>query len=378
MKRSIWVGKYLGIDVYLHYSWFFIFALLAWALSSSFFPQKFPDQSIPAYWGLGIFSALLLFVSVLLHELSHSVIARRNGLKVENITLFFFGGMASAHEQHISPKKEFQMAIAGPMMSLFIASVFLVIYNITDWFYVAAVASYLYRINMILAIFNLVPGFPLDGGRVLRSVIWYWTNDFRKATRIATTGGKMVAYVLVFMGFVSVFAGNFGGMWLVVLGFFLLILASMSYEQIVIKDALSGRKVADFTDHKFPSISPDTTVRDAVVKHFLKKDATSFAVVKGSEFLGIVSVDDVQKLPKKQWVDLKVSDVMLKGGRVPKVALNTGAYAALISILKSGVDFLPVTGGKGLLGIVRRDDLLRYVKLKTTKEKLEKMGFDTG
>ncbi|MBU2561919.1 MAG: site-2 protease family protein [Nanoarchaeota archaeon] len=376
MKRNIHVGKYLGIDVYLHYSWFFIFLLLAWALATGFFPQRWPGQPSSAYWVLGALSSLLLFVSVLLHELSHSVVARHGGMKVDRITLFFFGGMASTHEEHISPKKEFQMAIAGPMMSLFISMVALIVYNITSFFYVAAVANYLFRINLILAIFNLVPGFPLDGGRVLRSIIWYWTRDFKRATRIASAGGKLVAYTLVFLGLVSVFAGNFGGLWMVLIGFFLLALSTLSYEQVVIKDALSGKKVEEFIVRRFPRIGPDISLREAVIDHFLKKDESSFVVMKGHELQGVLNIDDVQKIAKKEWRRLKVKDVMVHKEKIPKVSPTTGAYPALMGILKAGMEFVPVSGKKGAVGILKRDDLLRYVKLKTTREKLEKMGFE--
>jgi Zn-dependent protease len=376
LKRSVPVGRYLGIKVYLHYSWFFIFVLLAWALSTGFFPARFPGQNPAGYWVLGLFSSLLLFVSVLLHELSHSYVAIKRGMKVESITLFFFGGMAGMHEQKMSPKTEFQMAIAGPMMSLFISMVFLIVYNLTTFFYVAAVASYLYRINLILAIFNLVPGFPLDGGRVLRSIVWYWTKDFKRSTQIASTGGKVVAYILVFLGFVNIFAGNFGGLWFVMIGFFLLLLSTLSYEQVVIKDALSGMKAAKFTDHRFPHISPDTTLRDAVVKHFLKKDAQSYIVMKEHRLKGVVTMEDVQAQPKKEWTKLKVSDVMMPENKIPKIKLTTGAYIALVKMLKTGLALMPVVDKKGVAGIIRREDLLRYVKFKTTKEKFEKMGFD--
>ncbi len=381
MKRSIFVGRYLGIGVFLHYSWFLIFLLLAWALSTGFFPQQFPGQSGMEYWGIGIFSSLLLFVSVLLHELSHSVIARRNGMKVDRITLFFFGGMASAHEQHMNPKNEFQMAIAGPAMSLFLSGIALIVYNVTSFFYVAAVASYLYRINLILAIFNLVPGFPLDGGRVLRAIVWYWTGDFRRATRIATTGGKVVAYVLIFLGFVNVFAGSFSGLWLVLIGFFLLVLARMSYEQLVIKEALKGLKVADFTDGRYPRISPGTSLRDAVSKHFLKKDSSFFLVRSRGRLVGAISIDDVQRIPKKRWRGLNVEDVMKPAKSLAKSKMTAPAYSALVKMLKKGQDFLPVLDrkgkkGKDIVGIMRRDTVLRYVKLQTTKERLKKAGFD--
>lgn len=376
LKRNIKVGRYLGIDVYLHYSWFFIFALLAWALASGWFPQTFPGYSAASYWVLGLCSSLLLFVSVLMHELAHSVVARRHGLKVDRITLFFFGGMAGMHEKQISPATEFKMAIAGPMFSLFLAAVFLVVYNLFAYFYVSAIASYLFRLNLILAIFNLVPGFPLDGGRVLRAIIWYWTKDFKKATQIATTGGKIVAYFLVFAGFANVLSGNFGGLWLVLIGFFLLTLASLSYEQVVIKDALTGKTAADFAIRRFAVLNPDMSIRDAVGMHFMKHAQEMYPVAAHGVLKGALGVGAIRSMDKNEWRKKKVEDIMMPLKKVPKAKLTTSAYTALIKMMKSGIDFIPILSNRKIIAIARRNDMLRFVQLKTAREKMEKMGFE--
>lgn len=375
-RRNIKVGRYFGIDVFLHYSWFFIFALLAWALSTGWFPQQFPGYSQGSYWVLGLFSAFLLFVSVLLHELSHSLVAIKKGMKVESITLFFFGGMAGMQEKKMSPKTEFQMAIAGPAMSLALSFVSLAVYKFIGFFYIAAVASYLYRINLILAIFNLVPGFPLDGGRIFRSVVWYWTKDFRKATQIAATGGKAFAYILIFAGFMNIFAANLGGVWFVLIGFFLLALSSMSYEQVVIKDTLTGRSVADFAVKRFASLKPDMTVRDAVREHFMKDDREMYPVIEKGLLKGIMTVEPIRKLEKESWKGKKISDLMIPYRKAPKARLTSSSYSALIKMMRSGLGAIPVTDGKKTVGVVKRDDILRYVKLKTAEEKYKKMGFD--
>ncbi|MFC1742304.1 site-2 protease family protein [Nanoarchaeota archaeon] len=376
MKRNFKVGRYFGIDVYLHYSWFLIFLLLAWGLSTGFFPEQFPGRTGFEYWGIGIFSSFLLFLSVLAHELSHSLVGMRHGIKVDRITLFFFGGVAGMHEQKMSPKSEFQMAIAGPAFSIVLAFVFLAVYNLTSFFYVAAVSSYLFRINLIIAVFNMMPGFPLDGGRVFRSILWYWTKDFKKATHIATTAGKVLAYIMIFIGFSNVFTGNFAGIWFVLLGFFLLMLSTLSYKQIVIKDALAGVRAGEFVTKKFVSVKPGTSLRDVVVDVLLKKDVTSVLVMEDGRFLGVLVAEQVQQIPKKEWKGIKASDAMVGASRVGKVRLMTGAYNTLVKMLKGGLDFLPVIEKKKLVGIVRRQELLRYVKFRTTKEKFEKMGFD--
>lgn len=376
VRRNIKVGRYFGIQVFLHYSWFFIFALLAWALSTGWFPQQFPGYDPVDYWVLGFISSFLLFVSVLLHELSHSLVAIRKGIKVESITLFFFGGMAGMHETKMSPKTEFQMAIAGPSMSLAISFVSLAVYNLVDVFYIAAIASYLYRINLILAIFNLIPGFPLDGGRVFRSIVWYWTKDYKRATQVAATGGKVFAYVLIFVGFANVFSGSFGGVWFVLIGFFLLILSSMSYEQVLIKDALTGRIVADFAVKKYASLRPDMAVRQAVEEHFMKKDIQAYPVVEKDKLFGMLTVEPIRQLDKTRWKGKKVSDLMTPYKKVPKARLTMSAYSALVKMLRAGFTVMPVLDRKKMVGVVRSTDMLRYVKLKTAEEKYKKMGFD--
>lgn len=376
MKRNLKVGTYFGIDVFLHYSWFIIFILLAWGLATGWFPQQFEGRQVYEYWTLGLLSSLLLFFSVLLHEMAHSLVAIKHGMKVEKITLFFFGGMAGMNENKMSPKIEFQTAIAGPILSLMLGMLFFGVYWVSNWFYVSAVSSYLYRINFILAIFNMVPGFPLDGGRVLRSIIWYWTKDFKKATKIASTGGKLLAYVLIFMGFVNIFSGNFGGLWLVMIGLFVLALSTMSYEQVMIKDALTGRTVADFTVKKFPSLKPDMSIREAVTQHFLKQDADIFPVIKKGILQGVLTVEPIRVLDKKQWRGKKVSDLMVKFGKTPKVSLTASAYTALIKMMKAKVGSVPVITGKTIVGIVRTRDVLRYVKLKNAEERFKNSEFE--
>jgi Zn-dependent protease/CBS domain-containing protein len=369
MKRNIHVGKYLGIDVYLHYSWFLIFLLLAWALATGFFPQRWPGHAASAYWIMGVLSSILLFVSVLLHELSHSVVANRHGMKVDRITLFFFGGMASTHEKHISPKREFQMAIAGPAMSLLISGVSLAVYNITGIFYIAAIANYLFRINLILAIFNLVPGFPLDGGRILRSIIWYWTKDFSKATKIASNGGRIVAYILIFMGIASIFAGNFGGVWIILIGVFLLTLSTLSHDQIEIKDALHNVSAGDFADKKFKHVSPGTTVKEAR-KYLMNREF--ILVLQDGKLAGAITQEAAVKEKRKT---AKAKDIMILPKYIVKVLITTTSYNALIKMMKKGALFAAIIDKDKVVGIIKRDNIIRYAKYKTVKAKYGKMGF---
>jgi len=240
MANSVRLGKFFKINVELHYSWFFIFILLAFALSKDFFPRHFPDLTTTEYWIIGGISSVLLFASVLFHELSHSLVAKRHKMGVERITLFFFGGVAQLHENNLNPKTEFKMAAAGPLFSIVFGLFFLGVYSIFSNIYIQAVSFYLYRINFILAAFNLFPGFPLDGGRILRSILWYFTDDLKKSTRYAAGGGKLLALILITIGAGSmIILRNFGGLWFLFLGFFLLLIAELSYDQIIIKEILS-------------------------------------------------------------------------------------------------------------------------------------------
>src|SRR3989344_4445971 len=203
MRGAMKLFRIFGIDVQLHFSWWFVFALLAWSLSSSFFPQYFPGFENKTYWFMGIISVLLLFLSVLLHELSHSLVAKAKKIKVDSITLFFFGGVASIDDEDIKPSAEFLMSIAGPLFSLLLFGIFYLIYSLNGNIFWTAITFYLYQLNLILAIFNLVPGYPLDGGRAFRAILHAYYKDLSKATRIAARGGKLFAAVLIFMGIVG-------------------------------------------------------------------------------------------------------------------------------------------------------------------------------
>ena len=193
MNNSMKIFRVFGIDIKLHFTWWFVFALIAWSLSSAFFPHYFPDQTQTMYWSMGITASLLLFVSVLLHELSHSLVARAKNIKVESITLFFFGGVAGITKEDMKPSSEFLMAIAGPLFSLVLAGIFFVIWKINGNVFWTAITYYLWQLNLILALFNLVPAFPLDGGRAFRAILRAYFKDLKKATRIAVIGGKLFA-----------------------------------------------------------------------------------------------------------------------------------------------------------------------------------------
>ena len=357
------MGSIFGIEIDLHYTWFIILILLVWGLSTGFFPVYYPEFSKTTVWILGAVSAVLLFASVLLHELSHSVVARKSRMKVEKITLFFFGGIAQITEGGLTPKKEFKMAIAGPLFSLGFGILFLIIYKYSPYIYLTAISSYLWRINFILAAFNMVPGFPLDGGRVFRSILWYIYKDIKKATRIAAYSGRVFAILLIVVGFLGMFTPfGFGGLWFVIIGFFLYYIAGASYEQTILKELLSKVKVKEIMLRKPIGVKEDITAAQLFSK-FLKLRKESFVVVKGKHIVGIVSVNNLKKINKEDLGKTKVSDIMIK--EIKSVNSQDNAFNALMKMIQNKIDIIPVKSDGKISGVLSREDIIRYMRLKT-------------
>ena len=308
--KSIKIGRIHNIDIELHYSWFFIFILLAWALSSAFFPLYYPGLTWFEYWALGIASSFLLFVSVLIHELTHSFVAQRGKIGVEKITLFFFGGVAQITGENISPSREFKMAIAGPLISFVLAAIFYGLLKISPYVYITAICFYLSRINFILAVFNLVPGYPLDGGRMLRAVLWAYFQDIKKATKYAAIAGKAFGILLIIMGVLGMFYGM-GTLWFVLIGAFLYFLAKSGYEQLIIKEILSKMKVKQVLRKSFVSVNENTSIAKLFSYYFLRYSQDGFPVMKDNKIIGLVTSECLKSTPKSKWLKKKAKDVML-------------------------------------------------------------------
>jgi Zn-dependent protease/predicted transcriptional regulator len=360
MNKSIRVFRVFGISIEIHYSWFFVFFFLAWGLSTYFFPEKYPELTAMQNWILGIFSSLMLFVSVLVHELSHSLVAKRNNIDVKSITLFFFGGVANiSGEENLTPKKEFTMSIAGPISSLILAGIFFAAFKYSGLAYVKASANYLYIINLMLALFNLAPGYPLDGGRILRAAIWGFTNDIKKATRIASTGGKAVAIVLMAYGF---FTMNF---FMVLLGLFLYFMAETGYEQIILKDALQKVKVKEIMIKEVRAVSPELSLAEFFEGYLLKYGVEGALVAKDNVFLGIVTINAFKNIPKQKWPKIKVKDVLIRAEKIPAAKENDSALKILSVISEKGMPLIPVLKNKKLIGAVSAASLLKYAQLKS-------------
>ncbi len=264
-ESGLRIGRIFGIPIYLHASWFIIFALITFSLAKQF-SDAHPRWSDTQHWALGIFTSLLFFGSVLFHELAHSVVAQRYRIPVVSITLFVFGGVARIGREPESAKQEFNIAVAGSVSSAFLAGVF---YLLTQLFpnreMLGALADWLWQINLALAVFNLVPGFPLDGGRILRAVVWDISKDYGRASRFAANSGKLIAYAMILFGIWQALSGDFvGGIWLAFIGWFLLTAAQASYEQVAVRDVLAGMRAGDVMSSEVPVVERSISLEDYV------------------------------------------------------------------------------------------------------------------
>lgn len=281
MNRSIHITTILGIPIEINYTWFIVFFLVTWTLAQNYFPAALPNAPVYVYWIISVVAAFLFFITLLAHELSHSAVAIKNNLPIKGITLFIFGGVAHMSKEPQSAGVEFKMAIAGPLCSFGLSFIFFVLtqlfYNLGFPMAVVVVTDYLSVINLIVGIFNLIPGFPLDGGRILRAALWSIFGDMKRATRIASGLGRLFAYFLMGMGFLYFFYGAIlSGMWLIFIGFFLQEAASTSYQQVVMKKSLSGVNVQNIMSRNVVTVPEDLSLSSLVDDYFFKFRFTSF------------------------------------------------------------------------------------------------------
>ncbi|MBU2589435.1 MAG: site-2 protease family protein [Nanoarchaeota archaeon] len=366
-KSSIHLGKIFGVEVNLHFTWFLIVLLLAWSLAASYFPVQYPDLTKINYWVLGIIAAVLLFASVLFHEMSHSLTAKYFNIKVDSITLFFFGGVAQLKEDKFTPKKEFWVSIAGPIASLSLAGIFFLVAYLVPSLYFEAIASYLARLNLILGLFNLVPGFPLDGGRIFRAVLWQKTKNLQKATYIAAETGKAFAIFMIIFGIAGMLFGGMG-LWYVLLGIFLYTLSKETYKQTILKIVLEKVKVKEVVNKKFKSFSLDTNISRINIKSLLKYQQDYFPVVKGKKILGVVSYIKLTKF--QQFVKtVKIQKIMISIKKIKVLGLDEDCYSAVRKIMRQKMGVLPVVDKGNLIGILNGNSLVSLMDLESQKKK---------
>ncbi len=374
--RRITLFKLLGFAVRIDISWVIIAILITWSLAIGLFPQHYKDLPKATYWWMGVAGALGLFVSIIFHELCHSLVARRYGIPMKGITLFIFGGVAEMDEEPPSAKTEFIMAIAGPISSILLGAVFygiLILGKESGWPNpVNGVIAYLAVINGILAGFNLVPAFPLDGGRMLRSALWGWKGNLRWVTRIASKIGSGFGMVLVFLGILNVLRGNFiGGIWWFMIGMFLQNAARVSYQQVLTRQAFEGEKVRRFMEPNPVTVSPSISIKELVEGFLYRYHFKMFPVVENGRLLGCISIQQVKGIPRQEWNQHTVGEFVQQCSSENTVDSETDALKALSIMSRTRNSRLMVVEGDRLVGIVSLKDMLTLLSLKMDLEGYE-------
>ncbi len=356
-----------GIEVGVHYSWLIIFFLLTWSLGGHLFPQMLVGRSAAEYWLLGAIAALLLFVAVLVHELAHSFVARARGLNARSITLFIFGGVSNLGGEAKQPSTEFLVAIVGPLTSFALAGISFVVVAAIQEPRVELVGSYLVFINILLGAFNLIPGFPLDGGRVLRAILWTATGSLRRATEIAATVGRVVAWGLFAFGLFLILTpptNIIGGIWMAAIAWFLHNAASSSVQQVVFETRLSKVRAAEIVRSDDATVSPELTIAELVEEHFLPRNRRAMPVAWEGRLIGMVTLSDITKVPPAERGRVRVGDVM--GGRDGLVTVRADARVrdAVELLAEHEFEQLPVMDGERFIGMLTRADVMRQLQLR--------------
>ena len=371
MGGSYRLLRVFGIDILVHWSWLAIFALLTWWLSQGFFKDEYEDWTARERWIAAVVSSLAFFTSILLHELAHSLVAKREGLPVKSITLFIFGGVSALGAEPDTPGQEFRVAIVGPLVSFVLAAVFAAAALAAHFADAggeppAAVVLYLAIINAAVGVFNMLPGYPLDGGRVLRAGLWSRGRNLLVATRRASVAGSILGFALIAFGVVSILGGNFvGGAWFIVIGWFLRNVADASYRQLLYRSTLGGTKVGDLVNREYVAVSPDTPLNTVVLDYMVARGQRMVAVVAGQELLGLVTLHDLREVGRDEWESTSVFKAMTPRERLFQVDVKQDVTEALEIMAREGVHQLPVTEAGLFIGFITRGDVLRLMQLRS-------------
>ncbi|MGB9117952.1 site-2 protease family protein [Bradyrhizobium sp.] len=362
-QHSIPLGKIFGIPIGLDYSWFVIFALLTWMLAGSYYPEEFKHWSPLLYWLMGAVTAIMLFASVLLHELGHSVVALRYKIPVRSITLFIFGGVGQIGAEPPSAIAEFFIAIAGPLVSLVLAVFFYAVQSLVAGVEpLLGLAKYLAYINMALVLFNLIPGYPLDGGRVLRAIVWAITGNIDRSTLIAASVGRFFAFVLIFAGVWQMLNGNFGGLWVAFIGWFLDNAASVQIQQTMFRGLLTGHRVSQAMSTHCAIIPEDLTLQQLVDEQILGSGQRSFLVNRGEKTVGLITLHRITKVPRPEWATTSAARVMLPFEQLKCVDPDTELWSALQMMDRNGVNQMPVIRDQHVVGMLSREDAITFLR----------------
>jgi Zn-dependent protease/CBS domain-containing protein len=390
MRTGLRIGRIFGINIYVDWSWILIFLLVMWDLAAAVFPQLHPHWGTTLIWGTAIAASLLFFASVLAHELAHSIVARTNGIPVHDITLFLFGGVSNIQGEPPSPGVEFVMAIVGPLTSIMLGVFFLLLsgaaaagmevisgntlHALAQLGPVSTLLLWLGPINIVLGVFNLIPGFPLDGGRVLRSIFWAISHNLRRATQWASSIGQVVAWAFILAGISMIFgvsipflgSGFFGGLWIAFIGWFLNNAAVQSYRQVAIEDVLQGIPVSQLMRTNPPTVPSTISVSALVHDHIMGTNEHAFPVMDNGSLAGIVCIEDVRRVSREQWDLVTVGQMMTPANRLVTVSPTDEASKALTKLAQQDVNQMPVLQNGLLRGMLRRRDIMRWLQLQSS------------
>jgi Zn-dependent protease len=362
-KGKVWLIKVMGIPIGLDISWFLVFLLFTWILAVDYFPAEFKNWTVAQFWVVAAVTTLLFFISVLLHELGHSLVALRYKLPVKSITMYIFGGVSEITSEPANPLQEFVVAFVGPLTSLVLGVFFyLVALIFSSVTMIAAVAKYLAYINVILGVFNLIPGFPLDGGRVFRAIVWGITKNLRRATEIAGYLGHAIAFLFIVLGVWLLFKGNWiNGLWIAFIGWFLESAVVSQVQQERIHDILSGHTVSQVMSSTCVMVSGDTSLQELVDQFVLDRGERCMVIMQGERVAGFLTLHNIREVPRERWVVTPASAVMTPIDQVKVTRAKDGLVEALEQMGADGVNQLPVIEEGQVAGLLRREDIVNYL-----------------
>jgi Zn-dependent protease/predicted transcriptional regulator len=369
--RGLQLLRVRGIRILIDYSWFIVFFLVIYTMAEGYFPRTQQSHTAAQYWLMGLIAAVLLFASVLLHEIAHSLVALRQGVAVKSIRLFIFGGIAQIESEPKSGRHEFLIALAGPATSMGLAFAFGMVYGalwLTGRYApVAAVAGYLASANFILALFNLIPGFPLDGGRILRAVLWDRWNDMGRATKLVSRMGSALALSLIVVGVMQFFLSEsiVAGLWFIFIGLFMKQAAAGSYQAVVLRESLAGVRISQIMTENVVSVDWLTSLEELVQDYIYKHQFTHFPVMDRGAIVGMVALRQVKSVPRELRAFKQVRDIMTPIEQVPRLSPSDDASEALTRMVSEDAGRMPVMEGGRMVGIVSRRDILSLFKIKS-------------
>ena len=360
------VVKIWGIPIRVHFSWHLVFGLVTWSLAAGYFPHEYPGWAARAYWAVGAVTALVFFASILVHELGHSWVALRNGIPIRSITLFVFGGVAQIAREPGAPGVELRIAIAGPATSFLLAGLFAGIWQVVrDVPILAAPAIWLARINFMVAAFNLIPGFPLDGGRLLRALVWRWTGSLRRASEAASFLGQLVAFAFIGWGIFTVLGGDvIGGMWIAFIGWFLQNAAAASRAEVNLREMLRDVTVGHAMTRDCRRVERGASLDRVVHEEVLGAGRRCFVVTEDGRLVGLLTLHEIKAVPKERWAVVTVGEVMTPAEKVTAVDPKTDLLTALETMDDANVAQMPVVEAGELLGMIGREQVPHYVRVR--------------